>query len=163
MVFGDWSCMSRSKILPTNLLQSHELKFCVCVSEVYHIQPVACCAPIHPQQREAVSLIWGIHSKQLLFINTPLWCTSLSSLLLLLCLSLPHTHAPLKLYGLLCQTKTYTRGYITKTMSIMKIPHSPQTPSGTSTNCSHCWHSSRSLCFQCHGFTKQVVLIIFTS
>lgn len=41
----------------------------------------------------------------------------------------------------------------------MQILHSPQTLPGTSTKCSHCWHTCQSPCFQCHSFTKQVVLI----
>lgn len=43
----------------------------------------------------------------------------------------------------------------------MQIPHSPPSPPGTSTNHSHCWHTSPCPCFQCHGLDKQVVLINF--
>lgn len=53
-------------------------------SEVFHIQPGVCWAPLHPEQKEAMSLIWGIHPEHLLFINTPLWSTSLSQSLFLI-------------------------------------------------------------------------------
>lgn len=43
----------------------------------------------------------------------------------------------------------------------MQISHGSQTTPGISTIGSNYWHTSPSSCFQCHGFTKQVVLINF--
>ncbi len=110
------------------------------------------CSLLHPEQREAMSLIWGIHPEHLLFINTPLWSLSLSHTVSLLCIDMVRY----EFCFMNSRNQTYTRGHITKTISVTQIP---RTPPGTSTNCSHRWHSSPSPCLQCHGLTKQVVLI----
>lgn len=76
-------------------LQAHELSLCTQVFLRFTIYS-QCCALLHPEQKGAMSLIWGIHPGHLLFINTPLWSTSLS-----LSLSFSLTHTPLELHGVL--------------------------------------------------------------
>lgn len=64
-----------------------------CVSEVYHVQLRAHSA-LWPGQWEAMSLIWGIRSNHLRFINTPLWSMFLPS-----SSAFPLTHTPVNLHA----------------------------------------------------------------
>lgn len=106
-----------------------------------------------------MSLIWGIHPERLLFINTPLWSTSLSH-------AVPFYHTPLRISMMsyefalwIGESKANARGYVTKTILNTYYPHGSQTPPGTFTKSSHCCHSSLSSWVQCHGFPKQVFAI----